>query len=179
MGKDYIAPFFHFLLQRKVDSKDWINTRVKTEYYKTLQDYSVSPLVRFFEFLNNKYYKHGAGYNGKSDGVDGDKTIFTSTHFYNMFKDFRTEWGYKSADWSATLFGTNLRQYCMENEQEGQEKFKFIVKKKSGVNVYVLDNKKMIAFLVSEGIIEETGVCLIKTNKKKDDDEEIEELDEE
>jgi hypothetical protein len=171
VGKDFIAPFFHFLLQRKVDTKDWIGTRVKTEYYKTLQDYSISPLVRFFEFLNNKYYKYGALYNKKADSVEGDKSIFTSTHFYEMFKDFRTEWGYKSADWSATLFGTNLRQYCMENELDSQEKFKFICKKKSGVNVYVLDNKKMIDFLESEGIISKTGVCLIKTNIKKDDDE--------
>jgi hypothetical protein len=171
VGKDFIAPFFHFLLQRKVDSKDWIGSRVKTEYYKTLQDYSISPLVRFFEFLNNKYYKYGALYNKKADSVDGDKSIFTSTHFYEMFKDFRTEWGYKSADWSATLFGTNLRQYCMENELDSQEKFKFICKKKSGVNVYVLDNKKMIDFLESEGIISKTGVCLIKTNIKKEDDE--------
>jgi hypothetical protein len=128
-------------------------------------------LVRFFEFLNNKYYKYGALYNKKADSVEGDKSIFTSTHFYEMFKDFRTEWGYKSADWSATLFGTNLRQYCMENELDSQEKFKFICKKKSGVNVYVLDNKKMIDFLESEGIISKTGVCLIKTNIKKDDDE--------
>jgi len=163
VGKDYIAPFFHFLLQRKVDNKDWINTRVRTDYYRTLQDYSISPLVRFFEYLNNKYYKYGANYNNKSDGLTTDgKTIFSSTHFYEMFKDFRTEWGYKSADWSSTLFGTNLRQYCMENEIDSQEKFKFITKKKSGVNVYVLDNKKMIKYLESEGIIETTGVCLIK-----------------
>lgn len=171
VGKDFIAPFFHFLLQRKVDTKDWIGSRVKTEYYKTLQDYSISPLVRFFEFLNNKYYKHGALYNKKADSVDGNKSIFTSTHFYNMFKDFRTEWGYKSADWSATLFGTNLRQYCMENELDSQEKFKFITKKKSGVNVYVLDNEKMIDFLESEGIITKSGICLIKTNIQKEDDE--------
>jgi hypothetical protein len=57
----------------------------------------------------------------------------------------------------------------MENELDSQEKFKFICKKKSGVNVYVLDNKKMIDFLESEGIISKTGVCLIKTNIKKDD----------
>jgi hypothetical protein len=168
VGKDYIAPFFHFLMQRKVAEKDWIGTRAKTEYYKTLQDYSISPLVRFFEFLNNKYYKHGALYNNKADGQEGDKTIFTSTHFYNMFKDFRTEWGYKSADWSATLFGTNLRQYCMENEIDSQEKFKFISKRKSGVNVYVLDNKKMIDYLESEGIITKSGVCLIKSHLEKD-----------
>lgn len=172
VGKDFIAPFFHLLLQRKVENKDWINSRVKTDYYKTLQDYSIPPLVRFFEYLNNKYYKHGAGYNGKSDGVDDKKTIFTSTHFYNMFKEFRTEWGYKSADWSATLFGTNIRQYCIENEMEGQEKFKFITKKKSGVNVYVLDNVKMIDFLESEGIIEKSGVCLIQKHTEKETDEE-------
>lgn len=172
VGKEYIAPFFHFLLQRKVENKDWINTRVRTDYYKTLQDYSISPLVRFFEFLNNKHYKHGAEYNGKSDGITEDgKTIFTSTHFYNMFKDFRTEWGYKSADWSSTLFGTNLRQYCMEDENDSQEKFKFITKKKSGVNVYVLDNMKMIKYLESEGIIETTGVCLIKNIFKPNEDE--------
>jgi hypothetical protein len=92
-----------------------------------------------------------------------------------MFKDFRTEWGYKSADWSATLFGTNLRQYCMENELDSQEKFKFICKKKSGVNVYVLDNKKMIDFLESEGIISKTGVCLIKTKQPNNHEFETEE----
>lgn len=164
VGKEYIAPFFHFLLQRQVENKDWIGTRVKTEYYKTLQDYSISPLVRFFEFLNNKFYKYGALYNKKADEItECGKSVFTSTHFYEMFKDFRTEWGYKSADWSATLFGTNLRQYCMENELDSQEKNKFICKKKSGVNVYVLDNKKMIDYLECEGIISKTGVCLITT----------------
>jgi hypothetical protein len=170
VGKEYIAPFFHFLLQRKVENKDWINTRVKTEYYKTLQDYSISPLVRFFEYLNNKFYKYGKTYNNKIDSITEDgKSVFTSTHFYNMFKDFRTEWGYKSADWSATLFGTNLRQYCMENEIDSKEKFKFITKKKSGVNVYILDNEKMIKYLESEGIIETTGVCLIKKPEIQED----------
>ena len=175
VGKSFIAPFFSFLLERKVENKDWINTRVKTEYYKTLQDYSVSPLVRFFEFLNNKFYKHGALYNGKADSKEGDKSVFTATHFYNMFKDFRTEWNYKSADWNSVLFGTNLRQYCMENEIDSQEKFKFIVKKKSGINIYILDNKKMIDFLESEGIISKSGVCLIKTSLSSDDVEEEDE----
>jgi hypothetical protein len=62
----------------------------------------------------------------------------------------------------------------MEDENDSKEKFKFITKKKSGVNVYVLDNKKMIKYLESEGIIETTGVCLIKNifEPNKDDVEE-------
>jgi hypothetical protein len=64
----------------------------------------------------------------------------------------------------------------MEDEMESQEKFKFIVKKKSGVNVYILDNKKMIDFLESEGIISKTGVCLIKPSSLKEaETEEVEE----
>jgi hypothetical protein len=186
VGKDYIAPFFHFLLQRKVENKDWINTRVKTEYYKTLQDYSISPLVRFFEYLNNKYYKYGVKYNGKADKVEGNKSIFTATSFYNMFKDFRTEWGYKSADWSATLFGTNLRQFCVEDKSDGgeylkdyDETFKFIVKKKISISAYVLDNEKMINYLVSEGIIEKNGTCLITMKNRIEQEIEYEEEEEE
>lgn len=166
VGKDFIAPFFHFLLQRNVENKDWINTRAKTEYYKTLQDYSVSPLVRFFEYLNSKHHAHGAGYNGKANSIEGISSVFTSTQFFNLFKDFRTELSYKTADWSATAFGTNIRHYCMENETDSQEKFKFITKRKSSVVVYLLDNKKMIDFLVGEGMIEKTGVCLVQGHEE-------------
>jgi hypothetical protein len=175
VGKDYIAPFFHFLLQRQVEKKDWIADRVKTEYYKTLQEYAISPMIRFFEYLNNKHYKYGAKYDGKADTINGNKSTFTATHFYNMFKDFRIEWNYRSADWNSVLFGTNLKHYCMEGELESIEPYKFITKKKSGVNCYTLDNKKMIKFLELEGIIETTGVCLIPTFKKDEDEVEEEE----
>jgi hypothetical protein len=63
----------------------------------------------------------------------------------------------------------------MENEIDSQENFKFIVKKKSGINIYILDNKKMIDFLESEGIISKSGVCLIKTSSSNDEVEEEDE----
>jgi hypothetical protein len=171
-GKDFIAPFFQFLLNRDVENKDWINTRVKTEYSKTLQDYSISPLVRFFEYLNNKHYKHGATYNGKVDAIESGMSVFSGSAFYNLFKDFRTEWGYKSADWSSTLFGTKLKHHTVITEADANIAYKFISKRKANVMCYVLDNDKMIAFLESEGIISTKGECLIpkpKPNINADD----------
>jgi hypothetical protein len=173
VGKSFIAPFFHFLLQRKVENKDWIGTRPQTEYYKTLQEYSISPLVRFFEYLNNLYVKHGNNYNGKADNVYEEKSVFSATNFYQLFKEFRTEWNYKSADWNSVLFGTNLKQYCVNNKQEANDPVRFLEKKKSSVNIYILDNKKMIKYLESQGIIDTNGVCLLKL---KNDDEIEEEM---
>lgn len=171
VGKSYIAPFFHFLLQRKVENKDWIGSRVKTDYYKTLQEYSISPLVRFFEYLNNMYFNHGEYFNGKADEVYDGKSVFTATKFYNMFKEFRAEWNYKSADWNSVLFGTNLKAYCIETEKDANDATKFITKKKSGVNHYILDTKKMIKFLETQDIINTSGECLIKQANTDETDE--------
>lgn len=170
-GKSFIAPFFQFLLNRNVESKDWIGTRPTTEYYKTLQEYSISPLVRFFEYLNNKYVVGGMNYGGKVDAVYNNKSVFSASKFYQLFKEFRVEWNYKSADWNSVLFGTNLKQYCVNNENEANDLSRFIEKKKSSVNQYVLDNEKMIKYLEAEGIIDTKGVCLIKIDKDQDLDE--------
>ena len=50
-----------------------------------------------------------------------------------MFKNFRNEWNYKSADWNNTLFGTHLKQFIWDGENELEEKipYKFIVKNKT------------------------------------------------
>jgi hypothetical protein len=178
LGKDFIAPFFDFLLRRNVATKDWINTRIKTEYYKTLQDYSVSPLIRFFEYLYTIYFKHGKAYDGQADTLLNEKTVFSASKFYGLFKKFRHDCNYKTADWNSVMFGTNLRQHTTEDEIEAIEPFKFITKHKQGINYYAVDNEKMKNFLISEGIIQETGKCLIHFNKEEDDttDEDFEEM---
>lgn len=162
VGKDFIAPFFDFLMRRNVANKDWINTRVQTEYYKTLQDYSVSPLIRFFEYLYTIYHNHGKGYEGQTDVIQDDKSVFSASKFYTLFKRFRHDCNYKTADWNAVMFGTNLRHHTTDDEIDAIEPFKFITKHKQGINYYALDNEKMKRFLIGEGIIQETGKCLIK-----------------
>lgn len=168
IGKSFIAPFFQFLLNRNVENKDWIGTRPATEYYKTLQEYSISPLVRFFEYLNNLYIKHGINYNGKTDNTFDDKSVFTASKFYNLFKEFRTEWNYKSADWNIVSFGTNLKAYCINKPEEAEDTSRFIKKHKSSNQQYILDNKKMIKYLEEQGIIDTNGVCLLKPTKDDD-----------
>ena len=166
VGKSYIAPFFHYLLQRDVANKDWINTRVKTEYYLTSQEHSISPLVKFFEYMNTKYVFQGERYDGRACEVIKNKSIFTATDLYTFFKDFRTNWNYKSADWSATLFATHLKTYLYDEEKELlNNDHKFIQKKKSNLTCYVLDNERMTQFLHNQGIINLNGKCLINIHK--------------
>jgi hypothetical protein len=177
VGKDFIAPFFDLLMRRNVSNKDWINSRVQTEYYKTLQDYSVSPLIRFFEYIYSIYFKHGNYYDGKAEAVDANKnkSTFSASKFYDLFKKFRADWNYKTADWNSVMFGTNLRHHITEDEIEAIEPFKFIHKYKTGINYYTIDNDKMKQFLIGEGLIKE-GVCLIKLqNENGSTDGEIEE----
>lgn len=177
VGKDFIAPFFDLLMRRNVSNKDWINSRVQTEYYKTLQDYSVSPLIRFFEYIYSIYFKHGNYYDGKAEAVDADKnkSTFSASKFYDLFKKFRSDWNYKTADWNSVMFGTNLRHHITEDEIEAIEPFKFIHKYKTGINYYTIDNEKMNQFLIGEGLIKE-GVCLIKLqNENGSTDGEMEE----
>jgi hypothetical protein len=178
VGKDFIAPFFDFLMSRQVANKDWINTRVKTEYYKTLQDYSISPLIRFFEYLYNMYFRHGNYYDGRAEMVDTEtnRSTFTAGKFYDLFKKFRVDCNYKTADWNSVMFGTNLRQYTTEDEIESVEIYKFIHKHKSGINYYTIDNAKLKSYLISEDIIKE-GKCLIKLNADGSTDGEIDEED--
>jgi len=172
VGKSFIAPFFQFLLNRKVEDKDWINTRVRTEYYNTLKEHSLPPLVRFFEYLNNKYFYYGATYDGYSPTVIDKCSVFKSSKFYDFFKKFRSDWNYKSADWNNTLFGTHLKHYIWdgENELDAEKPYKFIVKKKSSVVCYVLDNMKMIEYLEQQGIIEKGGECLITSHLDSNSD---------
>ena len=53
-GEDYIAPFFDFLLKRNVLNKDWVKERPETEYYKTLKEYNIDLIDRFWEYCYNK-----------------------------------------------------------------------------------------------------------------------------
>jgi hypothetical protein len=174
VGKSFIAPFFQFLLNRNVEKKDWINTRVKTKYYNTLQEYSIPPLVRFFEYLNNQYFHYGAGYNGRCSTITDTKhSVFSAGEFYDCFKRFRSDWNYKSADWNNTLFGTHLRTYIWDgdNALDGEIPYKFIIKKRSKVICYVLDSIKMIEFLEKEGIISNNnGECLITSHLEDGND---------
>ena len=127
-----------------------------SENYTTLQTYSIPPLIRFFEYLNNEHFLHGPRYNGFSnDVIETNKTVFSASSFYKFFKQFRSDWGYKSADWSNTLFGTHLQQFILDENSETETviPYKFIAKRKSSVVCYVLDNVKMIKYLQKEGII--------------------------
>ena len=174
VGKSFIAPFFQFLLNRNVEKKDWVNTRVRTEYYTTLQEYSIPPLVRFFEYLNNQYFRYGALYDGYcSTIVDINKSVFSASELFNFYKRFRSDWNYKSADWNNTLFGTHLKTYVWDgvNALDAEIPYKFIVKKRTKVICYVLDSIKMIEFLEKEGIISnDCGVCLIKSDSNDETD---------
>lgn len=174
VGKTFIAPFFQYLLNRNVEHKDWIHSRVRTEYYNTLKEHSIPPLVRFFEYLNNQYFHYGAGYNGRCSTITDNHSIFSASDFYDLFKRFRSDWNYKSADWNNNLFGTHLKQYVWDGESEfdAEKPYKFIVKKKNSVIVYVLDNVKMIDYLEQQGIIEKSGVCLI-SNLDNDSDSDL------
>ena len=91
-----------------------------------------------------------------------------------MFKNFRNEWNYKSADWNNTLFGTHLKQYIWDGENALEEKipYKFIVKNKNSLVTYKLDNIKMINYLESESIInKDNNTSLIKMDEDDDDSE--------
>lgn len=171
VGKPFIAPFFQYLLNRNVEHKDWINTRVRTEYYNTLKEHSIPPLVRFFEYLNTHYFHRGPSYDGRANSVIDNKSVFSGIEFYNYFKRFRNDYNYKSADWNNTLFGTYLKTYVWdgENANDNEIAYKFIVKKKTGVVCYILDNIKMINYLEQQGIISKSGVCYITSHLENGD----------
>jgi len=178
-GEAYIAPFFDFLMKRNVLNKDWVKTRPETEYYKTLKEYNIDIIDRFWEFCFNKRSKYGVDWGHKADKFNEEEntTYFYASNFYKKFKDFSQSAGF-SGCMTSTMFGTKLQKFCLAttediNISESNEKdlkHKFLIKSKCGSQVYKIDNNRLKEYLIYKGIITE-GVCLIKFDSDSDDDD--------
>lgn len=71
-----------------------------------------------------------------------DKNVFTATELFNMYINANPEGfniqGVKIMKPTSVIFGTTLKKYCINKDEETKQE-QFILKYKSGANMYIID----------------------------------------